>query len=351
MIASSRLCGWLFVFVFAGLGMCALAVRIADGPKLAKLSPAPGEDGAPPDPQTEALVDELNDTIEEGPDQGQSFEEWEAEIGSLVDELSTTPTSCETFAPPRRGECSLAGNKKECGAPCVYSEPNHNIDALPFNDAEDNYDLVYSIASTSERVDWEAVDLMTYAWAFLLDNIDIVRWDACRVYGHAAGGGLFGFSFTTAQCLSDKIEGKAPDATVQFTHESGNGAFWTTANAIDGGTIHVPIDGSVWNSSYLDKFKAASPGSAEQFCIVADLAATIAHELTHSCMTSGNRDNGTSGTDDPNVCSTSYLLENNLRWAFGQRYPSLLATADCGYYGDSRMWRNDGVAYPGDAPF
>jgi hypothetical protein len=45
----------------------------------AKVSAAPGKDGAPPDPQDEAAADALNDALE-GPDEGQSLEDWKAEL-------------------------------------------------------------------------------------------------------------------------------------------------------------------------------------------------------------------------------------------------------------------------------
>ena len=70
----------------------------------------------------------------------------------------------------------------------------------------------------------------------------------------------------------------------------------------------------------------------------------------HSCLTGGSED-VPGGEDNPNTCATSYLIENSFRWALGQRYPCLCPTADCNYYLDTRLWRNDGAAYPGDTPW
>src|SRR5262245_17701271 len=53
-----------------------LATLLLAGTVHAKLVAAPGPDGAPPDPQTEAAVDALNDAIADGPDDGQSVDEW-----------------------------------------------------------------------------------------------------------------------------------------------------------------------------------------------------------------------------------------------------------------------------------
>ena len=325
----------------------------------AKLSPAPGDDGAPPDQQTEAQVDELNETIAEGPDEGQSFESWTEEIEGLADALNDGPDPCPTFDTPSTGECPLVGGVSECPPPCLNEQPDGcDIDSLPFHDADGLYDFVYSIASRDEAVDREAVDLVQYAWAVLLDNLDLVDWIACLFYGETSHdssvfenlGEIFGVAGSVAECLTEKIQGKAPDVTIRFTHDSGSGDFWASPNPVTGGTIHIPITGKVWQTNYVEKYKNAAPGSADQFCIVADLAATLLHELVHSCLTAGSAD-APGGDDDPNLRSTSYLIENNFRWALGQRYPCLCPTSNCGFYYDDRLWRNDGTSYSGEPPW
>src|SRR3954451_25226108 len=105
------------------------------------------------------------------------------------------------------------------------------------------------------------------------------------------------------------------------------------------------------NSARGSKFKRAAQGSADQFCIAADLAATLLHELVHSCWaTSGSADHPPGTKDAANRCSTSYLIENSFRWALGQRYPCLGSSTDCNFYIKSCMWRNDGISYPGNSP-
>ena len=325
---------------------------------LAKLSAKPGEDGLPPDPQTEALVDELNETIEGGPDEGQSWEEWAAEIEALHEQLQG-PAPCLKFDPPVTGECPLHADADACPIPCLSERPGScDIDLLPFDAAEDLYDFGYSPATLDEVIDWEAVDIVQYAWALLLDNLDLVAWTACLYYGETTVddsffenlGGLFGAAGSVAECLVDKVEGRAPDVTIRFVPKLASGAFATTPNPITGGTIFIPTQGKTWQNCYVAKFKATPHGSAQQFCVVADLAATLLHELVHSCLTAGSAD-APGGGDDPDVCSTSYLIENSFRWALGQRFPCLCATADCGYYFDDRLWRNDGAAYTGSPPW
>jgi hypothetical protein len=335
------------------LGLAAFIAAMVTGPGtgFAKLNAAPGKDGAPSDPQTEAEVDALNDALDGDPEGNQS-DDFELAHAALYDQ----PTQCPMMAPPTGGECSSLSHS--CSEPCVYETNSCDINTLPFAEAEGLYDLVYSLPTKTTPVNWEMVDLAQYAWALLYDNLDLVEWTSCVWYGESATddsffenlGGLFGVAGSLAECVSDKIQGKAPDVTIMFQPSIPNGAFSTTPNPLTGGTIHIPISGNVWNKKYVDKFDAAAPGSAGEFCIVADLAATLLHELVHSCLTGGSLDTPVAG-DSANTCSTSYLIENSLRWALGKRYPCLLSTSDCGYYGDSRLFRNDGASYPGQPPF
>lgn len=57
------------------LGLTAFIASLTSDPStsLAKLSPAPGKDGAPPSPQTQAEVDALNDALDVDPDENQSW--------------------------------------------------------------------------------------------------------------------------------------------------------------------------------------------------------------------------------------------------------------------------------------
>lgn len=323
-----------------------------------KLNAAPDEDGLT-DPETEAEVDALNDAIGGGPDEGQTYDEWRNEIEAAHDALYEPDPGCERFDPPSTGDCSMVGNLAVCAPPCVLEQQSGcDIDTLPFEEADGRYDLVYSAAEPGGTIDWEMVDMVQYAWAVLLDNLDLVAWTACLFYGESTRdssfwenlGDLFGIAGSVAECLVDKIEGRAPDVTIQFVTSLDKGAFSTHPDPLSGGTIKIPVTGSVWANLYVAKYKGAQAGSAEEFCIIADLAATLLHELVHSCLTGGSAD-APGGDDNAGVCSTSYLIENSFRWALGQRYPCLCASASCDYYFDDRTWRSDGAAYPGQAPF
>jgi hypothetical protein len=355
----NRICNPVLVGICIALVIVIGTVRSHD--PLAKLNAAPGENGLPPDPEDQAAVDAINDMVSNGPEEGQSQEAFMNELRELQSQLYDygTGSACDVYAPPAVGECRLVGDAATCPGPCVDMQPaSCSLEQLPFAAADGLYDLVYEVDDRTEPVDREALDLVQYAWAVLLDNLDLVEWTACLWYGESDRdssvwenlGEVFGVAGSVAECLSEKVQGQAPDVTIRFTQQLGEGAFWTRANAINGGTIFIPLNGSRWNDSYLSEFKAATSGSAEQFCIAADLAATLLHELVHSCMTGGTADVTADG-DAKNSCTSSYLIENSFRWALGQRYPCLGATTNCSYYTDPRLGNNDGAAYPGEPPF
>jgi len=103
-----------------GLGARAATLALIVGglaaPAFAKISAAPGKDGAPPDPQDEAAADALNDALE-GPDPGQSTEEWQDELiaaheavyGTGIDFGMSPPPDVETVS------CQIADNTQGTG--------------------------------------------------------------------------------------------------------------------------------------------------------------------------------------------------------------------------------------------
>jgi hypothetical protein len=70
----------------------------------ARIVAAPGKDGAPPDPKVEAAVDAFNDAISGGPDQGQSMEEWEADLQDLIQDVENAASPSPA---PGAGEYSI----------------------------------------------------------------------------------------------------------------------------------------------------------------------------------------------------------------------------------------------------
>jgi hypothetical protein len=66
--------------------LLAVALCLAPSVSFAKLSAAPGEDGAPPNSETQAEVDALNEALEP-PEEGESWDEWEAELQAAYEDL------------------------------------------------------------------------------------------------------------------------------------------------------------------------------------------------------------------------------------------------------------------------
>ena len=133
--------------------------------------------------------EELNETIAEGPDKGQSWESWNAEVDALVEAINNRPDGCDRFAPPAAGDCPLIGSLSTCNPPCIHERPDGcDIATLPFDEADGLYDFVYNVSSVNEQIDWEAVDIVQYAWAVLLDNLDLVAWTGLPVLRRAGAG-------------------------------------------------------------------------------------------------------------------------------------------------------------------
>jgi hypothetical protein len=85
-------------------------------PAFAKISAAPGKDGAPPDPQDEAAADALNDALE-GPDPGQSTEEWQEELVAAHEAVYGTGIDFDMSPPPDVDavSCQIAENTEDTG--------------------------------------------------------------------------------------------------------------------------------------------------------------------------------------------------------------------------------------------
>jgi hypothetical protein len=112
--------------VGSSLAAVVLLVTGLSASALAKVSAAPGKDGAPPDPQDEAAADALNDALE-GPDEGQSTEDWMAELDAAHTDLYgygifSTPSSEPEL------DCSVVDDEADIGCDgdptwITYSEP------------------------------------------------------------------------------------------------------------------------------------------------------------------------------------------------------------------------------------
>lgn len=271
---------------------------------------------------------------------------------------------CESFYWRTRllepgSDCTLPDDS-QCEPPCVNEQPDGCVlDTLPVEEASQNFDWTWAVNDPQEPVDQDVIDLVTSAWAVLLDNLDIVEWVACLVYGEdsavsgplGAIANLFGVPVSLADCLVEKIVGQPARVELRLNDADSNAFQGKTGGGLSGGYIRVPAAGNLQQHylRYLDPSFAWSSREDQQFCIVADLAATLLHELVHTCPAGGVLDepgveNG-KAEDEPGSCSAAYLIENAFRWAMGQRFPCLADTA-CWYYMCEQTWMYDEAAYP-----
>lgn len=114
------------------LGLGILLAIVLPASALAKLNAAPGEDGAPPDPQTQAEVDAINEALEP-PEEDESWDGWLSELEAAQDALygpevvtSTPPgPSCEVVEDSAATGCDGDPTWVTLGDPydIVLSEP------------------------------------------------------------------------------------------------------------------------------------------------------------------------------------------------------------------------------------
>jgi hypothetical protein len=295
---------------------------------------------------------------------------WEVSISALG-WSEPEPMDQSRFEPPAFGKCPPHRNAVSCIAPLVGPR-DCNVWELPLDKVEGLFDL--RIAGSLEPIDTDWLVLVLSAWALLLDNLDIIEWIACILTGETAESGqkdffgqlidvlYLGNYRTLAECVTKSIQGIGSDVTIKLQDKEIEGSPFNTVRFAGGGKIRIRTQDSHWQDDYAGNYKEAPENSCERFCIIADLAATLLHELVHTCLAD------TISHDKSEDCRKSYLMENCFRWALAQRYPALVneipgidfrrsacdepfhATA-CWYYRDPQMWLHDGISWPNDPPF
>ncbi len=287
-----------------------------------------------------------------------------------LDDVAATPAStppalpipdgeCQsTFDPPTWAEDCPLPSSSECAAPCLLEQPDGcDPDRLPVDEASDAFDWTWAVQDPSEPVDYDVIDAITSAWAVLIDNIDIVEWVCCLAYGEGTSpsnplewlGGLVGIPVSLADCVVQKVLGKQARVTLKLNDAEIDQFRGNTGSGISGGYIRVPAGGALKQRymKFLDSSDPFYSQPEQRFCILADLAATLLHQLVHTCVTGGKADEPDGGIDRSGQCSTSYLIENGFRWAIGARFPCLSQTA-CWYYSCDDTWMSDRTSYPWD---
>lgn len=172
---------------------------------------------------------------------------------------------------------------------------------------------------------------LALAWQVLADNIDIVEWLACVVVGGS----------DYIDCLTGRIE----DPSTVHIEVTGKGGFKSKGRPI-GRQQKIIIGQSSLEGKY-GPYLSPTSDSDEHFCAIVDLAATLLHELVHTCL---HPERGGEHADDPNDCRVSYLIETSFRWAMAHRFPCLPMTCACSYWDQDAMFLNHGSTYPNEPP-
>lgn len=319
---------------------------------MSRLVAAPDEDGNT-DPQTEADLDELHDALSDAPSDGvvtdAEYDRIDRAIEAVWDVSSTSDSSGSS--------CTTAVEESACLSPAQGHGRFCDIDTLDVEFVSNAYNIRVENGLQFNPVWGEMLEL---AWALLQDNVDIIEWIACLLTGENAlhqrdfGGilldlGLEIFTFgagdfrTLGECLSEKIRNTTNDElTFKFEEGDPGESPFESIRVLSGGTVHIRVSHWMWSDEYVGRFEdAAAINAEERFCIIADFAATVLHEIVHSCMAGASAD-----SDNPDTCELSYLMESCFRFMLGDRYPCLLTTNACYYYGDSRLWLDDGLNWP-----
>lgn len=238
------------------------------------------------------------------------------------------------------------------------------VDLINPRDFRDHMDVV---GEHSNR----EVELLHTAWGILVDNLDLVDWAYCLVFGPDANVG---------SAIRNHIV--PPDWTTRVRVDFNDNAwdFFSTPGRA-GGVIRIGRANSRW-VDYVDKWRSGV--AAHRRCAALDLSATLLHELIHTVWRGlddwmGVLDDAddsdaarvlldlierATGSELPDLefpvdpaetCYRPYLLENIYRWALFRRHPwasdswccrSGLSGSGAPYNMDDAVFAYNGVVYP-----
>lgn len=208
-------------------------------------------------------------------------------------------------------------------------DPDPGCSALACDVTRENPDMT-SLAATSPPV--RIVNLQTAssdcryllpeiiraAWALLLDNIDLVRWAGCQVYGAQS------CERGACKCLPSLVTGRIYRIiTIWIVSLSP-----VIAGSIAGLGVFVYAGDDYWK---IVSSQWCCGSNSTRLCIALDVAAVLFHELTHSCVAPVSD----LGNDN---CPKSYVAESVFRWALFRRYPDLDDTCCGTFVGDDELF-------------
>lgn len=341
------------------IGFGALAAQSATGGRRSWAPLQAHDGGARPNtgqyklsvPYTNGIQDiEAEQEAEERNEAFTDFVEGEIGLQRLVDVLFVC--AAERPPPPLPGTNAVRELPPECD-PIQWDQCENplessllrgdcTIGSLWLDGVFGLFDLV--VDDNLEPLDPDVHELIEAAWAILLANIDLAEWVACLFTGLEAFSSFGNESL--AKCLRDRVLGQGAwfgaggNVTIKLQDKVGSFLTWWTPF---GGIIHIRTRSSTWQNKYVALYKNGD--EKEKFCIAADLAGTLLHELVHTCLAGYS-----AASDESCECEISYLIENAFRWALGQRYTCLAGIGPCCYYASSGLLGNSCTAYPDSPP-
>lgn len=160
-----------------------------------------------------------------------------------------------------------------------------------------------------EGCDSQLESLIRAAWSMLQDNIDLVNWARCYVFGRKSSGQV------KMSCLRDTILG-SDEKIVKIYLQSGESLIDPGAAAEGwwGWKIVIFGEDSFWKRRL--SYWCCSVSDKTKTCMAISVAALIFHELVHYCGRSKD-----SGKNVDN-CEWSYLAQSVIHWALLNRYPA-----------------------------
>ena len=238
----------------------------------------------------------------------------------------------------RRERRALERNEPRCAAPPLRAIGGSTCtsDMLPsFTPATDNL-LIYNWDWSLRRFVYfdsphpspteQDVDLLVATWNFLVQHINIAKWETCLVEGPA-----------NARCIENRLRGEVTQP-FEFVDRLPLGCPKTAGMC----TAFIGKKTSILLSSWVpDRDRFFKPGQSEatKLCTVARNASVLLHEMLHSCLGPFN-ENADDFALKPGECGcdTTDMVEAAFAHSVGQRYPCLATSSGCSFYDDANMW-------------
>lgn len=221
----------------------------------------------------------------------------------------------DEWGSPNEDDCAMKDRRDNCDAPMVG--PYRSIDDLLSDEMRDEVLRRVTIKGANE----DEEDLLIACWALLIDNVDVVDWISCLVLG-----------WSKQSCLKRVITDRWI-RDVQITIREGDSSICgRRGSSFSAALNHILICDTPGDNTW-EHYRAMwrdDSNPDKRTCAVVDLAATILHELVHTCR---------SGEPGPGQCGASYRIENSFRWAMTQRYVGAGKYSCCGGVPGNWRWR------------